>query len=98
VRRVLALRAGLSAYAVTALVLATLALPWVSHLDFGHFHPDHTPSHVHTLSSLFQAKGSSSGPSLEIKVSSSFIGPSSSTTVIVDTVPAYPVGSRAPPL
>ena len=97
-KRQSALRAGVTTYAVTAIILATLVLPWVAHIDFGHFHPDHTPTHVHTLSSLFQAGATGSSPSLEAAAPGHVVDHLSSRTIVVSTLSSYPVGSRAPPL
>ncbi len=49
-----ALRAGVTAYAVTTLVMALACSPFVAtHLDFNHVHPAGTPPHTHAISTVF---------------------------------------------
>ena len=50
----LALGAGVTAYAVTTLVIALACSPFVAtHLDFNHVHPKGAPPHVHAISTVF---------------------------------------------
>ena len=96
-RLLTALRAGFTAYA-GALLLATLLSAPLSagHQDFGHSHPAHTGSHLHSVQSFF---GATAAVPVVVWVSSALV------VILAFAAPLTPerrqikliLGSRAPP-